>query len=109
MTATTLPTTAAAIPTIRRRSRFMRKAFPYFMVGPAVIYLLGITLWPGAFALYRSFYTGKFKWDYVGFENYQTLLGDKHFWTAVWNTLLLGSITLTIEFAIALLLAALVY
>jgi hypothetical protein len=40
----------------RRRSPFMRKALPYFMVGPAVIYLLGITLWPGAFALYRSFY-----------------------------------------------------
>ena len=93
----------------RRRSPFMRKAFPYFMVGPAVVYLLGITLWPGAFALYRSFYTGKFKWDYVGFENYQTLLGDEHFWEAVWNTLLLGSITLAIEFVIALFLAALVY
>jgi multiple sugar transport system permease protein len=101
--------TTTTLPTIRRRSPFMRKAFPYFMVGPAVIYLLGITLWPGAFALYRSFYTGKFKWDYVGFENYTTLLGDEHFWIAVWNTLLLGSITLAIEFAIALLLAALVY
>jgi multiple sugar transport system permease protein len=95
--------------TIRRRSPFMRKAFPYFMVGPAVVFLLGITLWPGAFALYRSFYTGKFKWDYVGFENYTTLFADKHFWIAVWNTLLLGSITLAIEFLIALFLAALVY
>jgi multiple sugar transport system permease protein len=93
----------------RRRSPLQRKAFPYLLVAPAVIYLLGITLWPGAFALYRSFYTGKFKWDYVGFENYRTLLGDEHFWEAVWNTLLLGSITLAIEFVIALLLAALVY
>jgi multiple sugar transport system permease protein len=101
--------TTAALPTIRRRSRFMRKAFPYFMVAPACIYLLAITLWPGAFALYRSFYTGKFKWDYVGFENYTTLFADKHFWIAVWNTLLLGSVTLAIEFVIALLLAALVY
>jgi multiple sugar transport system permease protein len=101
--------TTATFPTIRRRSRFMRKAFPYFMVAPACIYLLAITLWPGAFALYRSFYTGKFKWDYVGLENYQTLLGDRHFWEAVWNTLLLGSITLAIEFVIALFLAALVY
>ena len=93
----------------RRRSLFLRKALPYVMVGPAVIYLLGITLWPGAFALYRSFYTGKFKWDYAGFDNYTTLLADKHFWEAVWNTLLLGSITLAIEFVIALLLAVLVY
>jgi multiple sugar transport system permease protein len=101
MTTNTLP--------IRRRSSFMRKAFPYFMVAPACIYLLAITLWPGAFALYRSFYTGKFKWDYVGFENYTTLLTDEHFWIALWNTLLLGSITLVIEFVIALFLAALVY
>jgi multiple sugar transport system permease protein len=101
MTTTSLP--------IRRRSSFMRKAFPYFMVAPACIYLLAITLWPGAFALYRSFYTGKFKWDYVGFENYTTLLTDEHFWIALWNTLLLGSITLVIEFVIALFLAALVY
>jgi multiple sugar transport system permease protein len=94
----------------RRRSGLAsRKALPYLMVMPAVIYLLGITLWPGAFALYRSFYTGKFKWDYVGFDNYKTLFADEHFWEAVWNTLLLGSITLVIEFVIALFLAALVY
>jgi multiple sugar transport system permease protein len=103
MTTTTLP--------IRRRSPFMRKAFPYFMVAPACIFLLGITLWPGVFALYRSLFTGKFGWEknFVGAENYQLLLVDEHFWTALWNTLLLGSITLAIEFAIALLLAALVY
>jgi multiple sugar transport system permease protein len=97
--------------TIRRRSPFMRKAFPYFMVAPACIYLLGITLWPGVFALYRSLFTGKFNWqqNFVGFENYKTLFADEHFWLALWNTLLLGSITLVIEFAIALLLAALVY
>ncbi len=103
MTTTTLPAP------IRRRSASRRKAFPYLMVAPAVIYLLSITLWPGAFALYRSFYTGKFKWDYVGVENYTTLFGDEHFWEAIWNTLLLGSISLTIEFVIALFLAALVY
>lgn len=95
--------------TLRRRNPFWRKAFPYLMVAPAVIYLLGITLWPGIFALYRSLYTGKFKWDYVGFDNYKQLFADELFWSAVWNTLLLGSITLAIEFAIALLLAALVY
>lgn len=102
-------TATLATPVRRRRSPFMRKAFPYFMVAPAVIYLLGITLWPGGFALYRSFYTGKFKWDWAGLDNYKMLLADEHFWTALWNTLFLGTITLTLQFAIALLLAALVY
>jgi multiple sugar transport system permease protein len=97
--------------TIRRRSPFMRKAFPYLMVAPAVIYLLFITLWPGLFALYRSAFSGKFNWqnNYVGFGNYSKLFGDEHFWTAIWNTLFLGSLTLAIEFVIALTLAALVY
>jgi multiple sugar transport system permease protein len=96
---------------IRRRSPFMRKAFPYLMVAPACIYLLSITLWPGIFAVWRSLHTGKFGWEknFAGLENYKTLFGDEHFWSAIWNTLLLGSITLAIEFAIALLLAALVY
>ena len=98
-------------PPFRRRSPLRRKALPYLMVAPACIYLLGITLWPGIFALYRSLFAGKFGWEknFVGLQNYQTLLGDEHFWSALWNTLVLGSITLTIEFAIALLLAALVY
>jgi multiple sugar transport system permease protein len=104
-------TTATLQRPIRRRSAFSRKAFPYLMVAPACIYLLGITLWPGAFALYRSLFAGKFGWEknFVGFENYSTLFGDKSFWEALWNTLFLGTLTLTIEFVIALLLAALVY
>jgi multiple sugar transport system permease protein len=105
MTTTTLPRP------IRRRSASSRKAFPYLMVAPACIYLLFITLWPGLFALYRSLFTGKFGWEknYVGLENFQTLLGDEMFWGALWNTLFLGTITLAIEFVIALFLAALVY
>jgi multiple sugar transport system permease protein len=95
---------------IRRRSANSRKVLPYLMVAPACIYLLGITLWPGVYALYRSFYTGKGKLvTYSGVENYSTLYADEHFWAALWNTLLLGSVTLAIEFTIALLLAALVY
>ena len=95
--------------TARRRSPFRRKAFPYLLVAPAVIYLLGITLWPGIYAINRSLQTGKFKLEWVGLQNYRELLVDNAFWTAIWNTLFLGSITLAIEFVIAMGLAALVY
>jgi multiple sugar transport system permease protein len=104
--------TAGSLPvstSIRRRSPFMRKAFPYFLVLPAVIYLLSITLYPGIYALIRSFYTGKFKLEWAGFDNYVQLLSDGQFLNAIWNTLLQGSITLGVEFVIALTLAALVY
>jgi multiple sugar transport system permease protein len=92
-----------------RRSAFMRRAFPYFLLSPAVIYLLGITLYPGIYAIYRSLMTGKFKLEYVGLQNYRELVVDSAFWTSLGNTLILGSITLLLEFVIALTLAALVY
>lgn len=105
---TTVAMTSPTIP-LKRRSPLMRKAFPYFLVGPAVIYLLGITFWPGIYAMYRSLYTGKFKLEWVGAQNYRELIVDNAFWVSLWNTLFLGSITLFIEFIVAMGLAALVY
>jgi hypothetical protein len=67
--------------TLVRRSPFMRKAFPYLLLGPAVIYLLGITLYPGIYAVYRSLMTGKFKLEYAGLQNYRELLVDNAFWS----------------------------
>ena len=100
---------AAARTPIRRRSPFMRAAFPYFLVAPAVVYLLGITLYPGIFAIWRSFYNGRFQLEWAGVDNYTHLFTDPDFWASLWNTALLGSITLALQFVIAMGLAALVY
>lgn len=93
----------------RRRSPFMRKAFPYLLVAPAVVYLLAITLYPGIFALWRSFFAGRFQLNFVGFQQYIDLFQDEAFWHSMSNTLIIGGLTLAIEFVIALALAALVY
>ncbi len=93
----------------RRRSPFRRKLFPYLLVGPAVVYLLAITLYPGIFAIWRSFYAGRFKLEPVGFQQYADLFADSSFWHSLSNTVLIGGVTLAIEFVIALTLAALVY
>jgi multiple sugar transport system permease protein len=87
----------------------MRKAFPYLLVAPAVIYLLAITLYPGIFAIWRSFYAGRFQLNFVGFDQYVQLFQDEAFWHSLSNTLIIGGLTLAIEFVIALGLAALVY
>ncbi len=100
---------AATRTPIRRRSPFMRAAFPYFLVAPAVVYLLGITLYPGIFAIWRSFYNGRFQLEWAGIDNYAHLFTDPDFWASLWNTALLGSITLALQFVIAMGLAALVY
>ena len=65
---------------------------PYLLVAPAVIYLLGITLYPGIYAIYQSLLRVKFNnWTFIGLDNYQKLVGDQEFWASLWNTFLMGS------------------
>lgn len=83
-----------------------KTALPYVLVAPAVVFLLLITLYPAAFALYQSFFLVRFTtWTPIGFDNYITLLSDREFWLALWNTVLMGSVALLIECTLALFLA----
>ena len=95
---------------LRRRSRRMKKWFPYLLVAPAVIYLLGITLYPGIYAAVQSFYAVKFgPWRPVGWENYIDLWMDREFWAALRNTFVIGSISLITQCILALTLAFYAY
>lgn len=95
---------------LRRRSRRMKKWFPYLLVAPAVIYLLGITLYPGIYAAVQSFYAVKFgPWRPVGWENYIDLWMDREFWAALRNTFVIGSISLITQCVLALTLAFYAY
>lgn len=94
----------------RRRSKALRLAFPYLLVGPAVLYLLAITLYPGAFAIYQSLFAVKFvNWTWVGLNNYSRVLADREFWAALGNTAIIGGISLTLQTLIALTLAFFAY
>lgn len=88
----------------------MRRAFPYLLVAPAVLYLMMITLYPGIYAIYQSFFSVTFTaWNPVGFDNYSELFADSEFWAALWNTFVIGGIALTLECIIALTLAYFAY
>ena len=103
-------TARSKTPKFKRRSKRLRVWFPYLLVAPAVIYLLLITLYPGVFAIVQSFYHVKFgPWRPAGFENYERLLFDYQFWGALWNTLVIGSISLVLQCVIALTLAFYAY
>ncbi|WP_421723166.1 carbohydrate ABC transporter permease [Bauldia sp.] len=108
--------TAGAVPSVRlrrgqrRRSPFRRRLFPYLLVLPAVIYLLTITLYPGVYAIYQSFFHVRFnEWIPAGTENYQQLFQDREFWGALWNTLVIGGISLIVQCSLAMLLAYYAY
>ncbi|MGH1481708.1 MAG: carbohydrate ABC transporter permease, partial [Geminicoccales bacterium] len=102
-------TTAPAMPTHRafkRRSKRLKAWLPYLLVAPAVIYLMLITLYPGIFAILQSFHAVKFgPWTFIGLDNFVRLFGDYQFLGALWNTLVIGSISLTLQCIIALTLA----
>ncbi|WP_375452189.1 carbohydrate ABC transporter permease [uncultured Devosia sp.] len=95
---------------MRRRSPWLRRAFPYLLVGPAVIYLLVITLYPGIFAIYQSLFVVRFNsWTFAGLNNYAGILRDREFWAALGNTAIIGSISLALQSGIALALAYFAY
>lgn len=94
----------------RRRSPTLRKAFPYLLLAPAMVYLLVITLYPGLFAIYQSLFVVKFlDWTWTGLGNYSQLVQDREFWAALGNTALIGGISLTLQTVIALALAYFAY
>jgi len=104
---------APAMPTSRtfkRRSKRLKAWLPYLLVAPAVIYLMLITLYPGIFAILQSFHAVKFgPWTFIGFDNFVRLFGDYQFLGALWNTLVIGSISLFLQCVIALALAFFAY
>jgi multiple sugar transport system permease protein len=103
---------ASAAPKLppRRRSPLLRKAFPYLLVAPALIYLLAITLYPGVFAIIQSLYVVRFNaWNWAGFDNYLTLVKDREFWAALGNTVIIGGISLVLQAVIAMTVAYFAY
>ncbi len=91
---------------LRRRSPRLRRAFPYLLLTPAMLYLLAITLYPGLFAIYQSLFVVKFlNWTWTGFGNYSAILKDREFWAALGNTAIIGGISLALQTAIALSVA----
>ncbi|RKF05496.1 sugar ABC transporter permease [Oceaniradius stylonematis] len=104
------PAMATQRPRPRRRNKRLKAWFPYLLVAPAVIYLFLITLYPGVYAIIQSFHAVKFgPWQPVGFANYVKLFNDHQFWGALWNTFVIGSISLTLQCLIALTLAFYAY
>ena len=94
----------------RRRSPLLRKAFPYLLVAPALLYLMAITLYPGVFAIYQSLFVVKFvNWTWAGFTNYQLILQDREFWAALGNTAIIGGIALVLQTVIALAVSYFAY
>jgi ABC-type sugar transport system permease subunit len=96
--------------TARPRDRWWRRAAPYVFISPFYLIFLAFGLLPIVFSLGVSLYDwrGVTPWSFVGLNNYQVLLRDPGFYTALRNTVIvwLGSvppmILLALVFAVLL-------
>lgn len=74
------------------------------LVAPAVIMMVLVTAWPMAQALYLSLFRYRLTTpddrEFVGLNNYTTILTDQLFWRDTWNTVLIMVITVGVELVI---------
>ena len=74
------------------------------LVAPAVVIMLAVTAYPMFRALYLSLYqyraTAPDDREFLGFDNYVTVLTDPLWWRDVWNTVVIMVVTVGVELVI---------
>ncbi|WP_217592506.1 carbohydrate ABC transporter permease [Cohnella sp. GbtcB17] len=92
----------------------IRKLKPAAFLLPSFIVILGVILFPLAYALFISFINltknvhkldNPKLWDYVGFENFGKVLGDDAFWQALGRTFYFTFTSVGLEFIIGMAFA----
>jgi multiple sugar transport system permease protein len=79
------------------------------LIAPTVLIFCAVIVYPLISALYLSLFqifTPTLQGEWVGLENYRTLLASGGFWSSLWKTLIwtVGTLTLQILFGIAMAL-----
>ncbi|MGB9306641.1 MAG: sugar ABC transporter permease [Mycobacterium sp.] len=81
----------------------------FLLVAPAAVVMLAVTGYPIAYALWLSFQRNNLATPhdtaFIGLGNYETILTDRYWWTALTVTLAITVVSVTIEFVLGLALA----
>ena len=79
------------------------------LVAPAAILMLAVTAYPIGYAVWLSLQRNNFAAPndtaFIGLDNYQTILTDRYWWTALVVTLGITVVSVSIEFLLGLALA----
>lgn len=87
---------------------YPRERSLWLFVLPSALVVLGVQLYPVAYAVWLSFFdyhVGQPQAHFVGFGNYLALLGQDRVWASLRTTVILVACSLAIEFVLGLLLA----
>ncbi len=94
-------------PRIRKRPPEQRLAF--ILVAPAAILMLAVTAYPIGYAVWLSLQRNNLATPndtaFIGLGNYQTILTDRYWWTALAVTVGITVVSVSIEFVLGLSLA----
>jgi len=92
----------------RKRTHGDELVFKYLMLGPAVLWIVGLTFFPLANVLRYSFANyvlGRGITGYVGFGNYVGVLQSDQFWNSILVTVIYVAVTVPVEVILGFLLA----
>jgi multiple sugar transport system permease protein len=81
----------------------------FVLVAPAALLMLAVTAYPIGYAVWLSLQRNNFATPndtaFIGLDNYQTILTDRYWWTALVVTLGITVVSVSIEFLLGLALA----
>ncbi|WP_445166531.1 carbohydrate ABC transporter permease [Mycolicibacterium sp. Dal123E01] len=93
----------------RSDDRRSQRKLAYLLITPAVVLMLAVTTYPIVYALWLSLQrynlASPADTKFIWFENYQTILTDKYWWTAFVITVVITVISVAIEFVLGMALA----
>ena len=93
----------------RQDSISMKRLMPYFFIGPALLALVALVVYPLLYGVYISFFKTNLanKWDFVGLKNYISVFSDVVFVKQLGVTLKFTAIVVLAHFIIGIFLAML--
>lgn len=89
--------------------RRSQRRLAYMLIAPAVIVMTAVTAYPIGYAIWLSLQRYNLAspddTQFIGLQNYQTVLTDRYWWAAFTVTLAITVISVAIEFALGMALA----
>ncbi|OBH00259.1 carbohydrate ABC transporter permease [Mycobacterium sp. E3247] len=99
----------AFAPRTSTRNRLSERRLAFVLVAPAALLMLAVTAYPIGYAVWLSLQRNSLATPndtaFVGLSNYQTILTDRYWWTALAVTLGITVVSVSVEFVLGLALA----
>ena len=90
-------------------TKLAERRLAFVLVAPAVLLMLAVTAYPIGYAIWLSLQRNNLATPndtrFIGLGNYQTILTDRYWWTALAVTLAITVASVAIEFVLGLALA----